>query len=203
MNASRRTEISRRSFLRRAVFAAAALPAGARAADETTVRLPFENGERELVKYPQKRALIRLTSRPPQLETPFAVFNDGAITPNDAFFIRYHLAGSPPARELLTADAFRVQVLGKVKTPLKLSVEELRAQFEPVEITAVNQCSGNSRGFFQPRVPGGQLGHGAMGNAKWKGVRLKDVLDKAGIKAGAKQVVCNGLDTPPAPKVPD
>jgi DMSO/TMAO reductase YedYZ molybdopterin-dependent catalytic subunit len=201
MTAPRSSDLSRRSFLRRAVLAAAALPAGLRAAE--TVMLPFENGERELVKYPQKRALIRLTSRPPQLETPFAVFNEGAITPNDAFFVRYHLAGAPPARELLTADAFRVQVLGKVKTPLKLSVEELRVQFEAVEITAVNQCSGNSRGFFQPRVPGGQLANGAMGNAKWKGVRLKAVLEKAGLAADAKQVLFNGLDAPPAPKVPD
>ncbi|MEO6740855.1 MAG: molybdopterin-dependent oxidoreductase [Chthoniobacteraceae bacterium] len=200
MNAPRVSEISRRSFLRRAAFAAAALPAGLRA---ETVTLPFENGERELVKYPQKRALIRLTSRPPQLETPFAIFNEGAITPNDAFFVRYHLAGSPPARELLTADAFRVQVLGKVKTPLKLSVAELHAQFEQVEVIAVNQCSGNSRGFFQPRVSGGQSANGAMGNAKWKGVRLKDVLEKAGLAADAKQVLFNGLDTPPAPKVPD
>ena len=202
MNPPRVSEISRRSFLRRAAFAAAALPAGLRAVDEK-VTLPFENGERELVKYPQKRALIRLTSRPPQLETPFAIFNEGAITPNDAFFVRYHLAGSPPARELLTADAFRVQVMGKVKSPLKLSVEELRTQFEQAEVIAVNQCSGNSRGFFQPRVPGGQLGNGAMGNAKWKGVRLKDVLEKAGLAADAKQVLFNGLDVPPAPKVPD
>ncbi len=202
MNAPHFPEISRRTFLRKAALAAAAFPVGVRAAEET-VTLPFENGERELVKYPQKRALIRLTSRPPQLETPFAIFNEGAITPNDAFFVRYHLAGSPPARELLTADAFRVQVLGKVKTPLKLSVEELRTQFESVEITAVNQCSGNSRGFFQPRVPGGQLANGAMGNAKWKGARLKDVLEKAGLSPDAKQILFNGLDVPPAPKVPD
>ena len=202
MSAPRASEISRRSFLRRATFAAAAFPLGARA-DEKTITLPFENGERELVKYPQKRALIRLTTRPPQLETPFAIFNDGVVTPNDAFFVRYHLASAPPARELLTADAFRVQVLGKVKSPLKLSVEELRTQFEPVEVVAVNQCSGNSRGFFQPRVPGGQLGNGAMGNAKWKGARLRDVLEKAGLAADAKQVLFNGLDVPPAPKVPD
>ncbi len=190
--------LSRRDFLRTgALLAASPLLA------QDVVKLPFENGERELVKYPQKRALIRLTSRPPQLETPFTVFNEGITTPNDAFFVRYHLGGSPPPREVLTADAFRVQVLGKVKAPLKLSVEELRAQFEPVEVVAVNQCSGNSRGFFQPRVPGGQLGHGAMGNAKWRGARLKDVLEKAGLAAEAKQVLFNGLDAPPAPKVPD
>ena len=59
--------------------------------------LPFGNGERPLVGYPQKRPLIRLTSRPPQLETPFAVFDEGLITPNDAFFVRYHLGQHPTA----------------------------------------------------------------------------------------------------------
>jgi sulfite dehydrogenase len=60
-----------------------------------TVTLPFDNGERPIAKYPQKRPMIRLTSRPPQLETPFAVFNENVITPNDAFFVRYHLANIP------------------------------------------------------------------------------------------------------------
>jgi sulfite dehydrogenase (cytochrome) subunit A len=56
---------------------------------------------------------------------------------------------------------------------------------------------------FQPRVPGGQLGNGAMGNAQRKGVRLKDVLEKAGIAAGARQVTFNGLDAPLIPQTPD
>ena len=72
-----------------------------------TVTLPFENGERPLVKYPQKRPLIRLTARPPQLETPFAVFNEGVITPNDAFFVRYHLAGIPARASTRTPFASR------------------------------------------------------------------------------------------------
>ena len=72
-----------------------------------------------------------------------------------------------------------------------------------VELAAVNQCSGNSRGYFQPRVPGGQWSHGAMGNARWTGVRLKDVLDRAGVKAGAVQVRFNGLDEPVVPDAPD
>lgn len=162
--------------------------------------LPFENGARPLVKYPGKRPLMVLTARPPQLETPFSVFNESVITPNDAFFVRYHLANIPLE---IDADAFRIEVKGMVEKPLKFSLAELRSQFEPVEVVAVNQCSGNSRGFFQPRVGGGQLGNGAMGNARWKGVRLKDVLDKAGVKAGAKQVVCNGLDTAVMPQTPD
>jgi sulfite dehydrogenase (cytochrome) subunit A len=172
-----------------------------RGADDV-VELPFENGTRPLVKYPQKRPLMRVTARPPQLETPFSVFNEGAITPNDAFFVRYHLTNSPPPEDVLTPEKFRVAVKGAVKNSLSLSVEELR-KFEPVEIVAVNQCSGNSRGFFKPRVTGGQLGNGAMGNAKWKGARLKDVLEKAGLNAGAKQVTFNGLDAPAVPQTPD
>ena len=65
-------------------------PFGARAQGVTT--LPFANGERPLVRYPGKRPLIQLTARPPQLETPFSVFDEGVITPNDAFFVRYHLS---------------------------------------------------------------------------------------------------------------
>ena len=147
--------------------------------------------------------LMRLTARPPQLETPFAAFNEGVLTPNDAFFVRYHLTNAPPAEGLLKAEKFRVQIKGSVDTPLSFSVAELKSQFDPVEVVAVNQCSGNSRGFVQPRVPGGQSGNGMMGNARWRGVRLKDVLAKAGVKATAKQVTFNGLDAALLPQTPD
>jgi DMSO/TMAO reductase YedYZ molybdopterin-dependent catalytic subunit len=73
-------------------------------------------------------------------------------------------------------------------------VADLRTQFKPIEYLAVNQCSGNSRGLFNPRVTGGQLGNGAMGNARWLGVALKDVLARAEIKPSARQVVFDGLD---------
>ncbi len=168
-----------------------------------SVEMPFENGARELVAYPQKRPLIRLTSRPPQLETPMSVFAEGAITPNDAFFVRYHLAGSPPSRELLGGDAFRLSVEGHVQSPLSLGVAELARRFETAAVVAVNQCSGNGRGLFQPRVPGGQMGNGAMGCARWEGVRLSDVLKAAGVKPGARQVLLDGLDKPPTPGIPD
>ena len=164
-----------------------------------SITLPFENGERSLVSYPQKRPLIKLTTRPPQLETPLSVFNESVLTPNDAFFVRYHHAGSPP---LIDPQAFRLEVKGKVNAPLALTLAELK-KFEPVEIVAVNQCSGNGRGFSSPRVAGGQLGNGAMGNARWKGVPLKAILDKAGVQEGAKQVVFNGADNPAAETIPD
>ena len=168
------------------------------AADET-VTLPFGNGVRPLVVYPGKRPLIRLTTRPPQLETPFGVFDEGLITPNDAFFVRYHLAGIPLT---IDPDAFRLAVEGKVDKRLSLSLSDLKTGFEPVELIAVNQCAGNSRGFFEPRVPGGQIANGAMGNARWKGVPLKAVLAKAGVQAGAVQVSFKGLDEPVLPETP-
>jgi len=164
------------------------------AATASTLTLPFDNGVRELVAFPQKRPLILLTSRPPQLETPLAVFNDGAITPNDAFFVRYHWAGIPTSIDPAT---YRLQVGGNVNTPLDLSLVDLKGLGEAREIVAVNQCSGNGRGHFQPRVGGGQLSNGAMGNARWTGVPLKQVLDKAGVRAGSLQVVFDGLDHPP------
>src|SRR5687767_5201317 len=194
--------LPRREFLRTAAgFAATAIGAGLpwSGARGQSVTLPFANGARPLVQYPQKRPLLRLTTRPPQLETPFPVFDESVITPNDAFFVRYHLANLPLN---IDADAFRLAVSGEVRTRLQLSLADLRT-FEPVEIVAVCQCSGNSRGFFEPRVGGGQLGHGAMGNARWRGVRLRDVLDRAGVLAGARQVAFNGLDQPVGPGTPD
>src|SRR5271166_5508128 len=164
-----------------------------------TVSLPIGNGERPLVAYPGKRPLIRLTTRPPQLETPFSVFDEGVITPNDAFFVRYHLANIPLR---IDPDAFRLSVEGKVDNTLSLSLADLKTGFDPVELVAVNQCAGNGRGFFEPRVAGGQLANGAMGNARWKGVPLKALLAKAGVQAGAVQVSFRGLDEPVLPETP-
>src|SRR5438552_8360418 len=114
------------------------------------------------VAFPEKTELILLTDRPPQLETPIKYFRQD-ITPNDAFFVRWHLEGIPTTVDLRT---FRLNVSGHVRQPLKLSVDDLRSRFDPISIIAVNQCSGNSRSFFEPRVPGGQWKHGAVGNAK-------------------------------------
>jgi DMSO/TMAO reductase YedYZ molybdopterin-dependent catalytic subunit len=197
---------NRRQILKSAGAAALGLGAGtlgwpgrhAFAAD--TVTLPFANGERPLVTYPGKRPLIGLTARPPQLETPFSVFDEGIITPNDAFFVRYHLAGIPLE---IDPDAFRLEIKGEVGTPLSLSLQELKNGFPASEIVAVHQCSGNSRGFVDPRVGGGQLANGAMGNARWRGVPLKTLLEKAGVQAGAKQVTFAGLDGPVIPETPD
>ena len=153
--------ITRRNVLHgtTAVLASGALGASsALGLAANAVTLPFENGERPLVKYPQKRPMIGLTSRPPQLETPFSVFDEGVITPNDAFFVRYHLANIPYD---IDPETFFVEVKGKVDKPLKLSLADIK-KLPSIEIVAVNQCSGNSRGFMTPRVAGGQLANGAI-----------------------------------------
>jgi sulfite dehydrogenase len=192
--------LDRRELMKRAGATALATGFGSASAFALdTVTLPFDNGERPLVKYPQKRTMIGLTSRPPQLETPFSVFNDGAITPNDAFFVRYHLAGIPLD---IDPDKFALQIKGKVDLPLTLSLKDIKA-LPAVDLVAVNECSGNSRGFSNPRVAGGQLANGAMGNARWRGVALKVVLDKAGVQQGARQVTFGGMDGPVMETTPD
>ena len=194
--------IDRRGFLQSSGLLVAGATLGrslARAADGLTTQ-PFANGQRALVAYPQKRPLIVLTSRPAQLETPFSVFNESLLTPNDAFFVRYHHSNHPTS---VDPASFRLRVRGKVNAALDLSLDNLKRLAPTVELTAVNQCSGNSRGFFNPRVNGGQLGHGAMGNARWTGIPLRAVLEKAGVATGARQVSFNGLDTPLIEASPD
>ncbi len=84
-----------------------------------SARLPFANGQRPLIAYPQKRALLVMTERPVQLETPFHIFNDTVFTPNDAFFVRWHLADVPTS---VDGTAFRIRVHGRVKRPLELDL---------------------------------------------------------------------------------
>jgi len=168
---------------------------------EESVVLPFVNGGRNLVKnFPQKGAMVLQRTRPPLLETPFEVFDQGVFTPNDRFYVRWHLANIPDA---VDPGSFRLNVHGHVKQSMSFTLDDLVRKFKPFEIAAVNQCSGNSRGFFAPRVAGGQWANGAMGNALWRGVSLKALLDRAGVKAGAVQVRFNGLDTGILPQTPD
>ena len=195
-----RSLLSRRGFLAHA-GGAGLMGLFGTSAWAATVELPFVNGRRDLVtNFPQKSVMLLQRTRPPLLETPFEVFDHDVFTPNDRFYVRWHLANIPTEVDPAT---FRLTLRGHVGQPIQLTLDELVRNFKPFEMAAVNQCSGNSRGFFSPRVPGGEWANGAMGNALWKGVRLKDVLDRAGVKAGALQVRFNGLDTGVVPQTPD
>ena len=139
---------------------------------------------------PGKLPLVKRTWRPPNYETPVRVFAE-AFTPNEAFFVRYHLAGIPR----IDPAQWRLAVGGDAAaSPFELDLAGLRSGFETVEVAALCLCSGNRRGLAEPHVPGVQWGHGAMGNARWRGVRLRDVLARAGLRADALEVAFDGAD---------
>jgi DMSO/TMAO reductase YedYZ molybdopterin-dependent catalytic subunit len=156
---------------------------------------PYWNSIGPYISEPQKAPLILLTDRPVQLETPREYFRT-VFTPNDAFYVRWHLSGIPNSVDLKT---WRLNIEGNVKRTIALSLAELIHNFKPVSVAATNQCSGNSRSRLQPRVPGAQWGNGAMGNAMWTGVPLRELLDRASIKEGSIQVQFQGLETGPGP----
>lgn len=181
---------TRRRFLG---TAGAAILAPRTALADNTVKLPLPGGPDEraiTTTFPQKGALILQRTRPPLLETLMEVFDRSVFTPNDQFYVRWHWSGIPNE---IDVNGFRVTVHGNLNRTLSLSLDELLA-LPQMELAAVNQCSGNSRGYFQPRVPGAQWSNGAMGNARWTGVSLKAVLERAGVKAGAVQVRFSGMD---------
>ena len=191
--------ITRRRFLAAATVTGALSSPVASAQKLVELPLPGGPDTRPITTaFPQKGPMILQRTRPPLLETPFDVFDKGTLTPNDQFYVRWHWAVIPTSVE---TDKFSLAVHGHVNHPLSLSLQDV-LELPRVELVAVNQCSGNSRGFFEPRVPGGEWANGAMGNACWTGVRLKDVLDKAGVKPGAVQVRFKGMDEPVVAEAP-
>jgi DMSO/TMAO reductase YedYZ molybdopterin-dependent catalytic subunit len=147
---------------------------------------------------PGKKPLIRLADRPPNYESPLEYLRT-PITPNDQFFVRYHLADIPEVK----VETYRIKVGGDAANgQAELTFDDLK-KFPAVEVVAVNQCSGNRRGLSQPHVAGVEWGYGAMGCARWKGARLKDILDKVGVKKECIEVGFNGADGPAVDKTPD
>jgi DMSO/TMAO reductase YedYZ molybdopterin-dependent catalytic subunit len=198
--------VDRRFFLQGlggAIAGPAILSRTALAAERAPLASGLPEGEYDtavMEALPGKRSLIKLTTRPPNFETPVSYFGT-PITPNAAFFVRYHLAGIPPRIDL---QEWKLEIGGEgVNRPIQLSLAELQSGYEQVTVTAVCQCSGNRRGLSTPHVPGVQWGLGAMGNAVWRGPRLKDVLAKAGLKQGVVEIVADGADGPVLITTPD
>ena len=198
--------LNRRTFLGSTVAASAAvagnlpLPTTVAAAGlDLPAALPEGvRGSAVLDALPGKKPLIKLSYRPPNYETPLEYFRT-AITPNDAFFVRYHLSVIPE----VDAKTWKLAVGGDgANGTAQITLDDLKAM-PAAEVVAVNQCSGNRRGLFEPHVPGVEWGYGAMGCARWKGARLKDVLDKVGLKKEAIEIVFGGADGPPVDKTPD
>ena len=136
-----------------------------------------------------KREMLVRSARPEDLEMPISGFSD-YITPIERFFVRSHVY--TPRIEI---SQWRLTVGGDVTSTIALTMDDLR-RLPSVELVSVLECAGNGRGFYEPSVPGLQWGHGAVGNARWRGVRLADLLKRAGVKPSAKHVLFNGADTP-------
>ncbi len=136
-----------------------------------------------------KRDMITLSARPEDLEMPLTGFSD-YITPVEHFFVRTHVY--VPTVKL---DEWRLNVTGEVGTPLTLTMDDIR-KMPAVEMVAVVECAGNGRSLYNPPVPGLQWTNGSVGNGRWRGVRLGDVLKRAGIKQTAIEVLFDGADQP-------
>ena len=181
--------MKRRDFLKTSLVASAAA-LGTSPLSAATTHQPNDSRKVSDMAFPEKRPLITYSDRPPLLESPRSTFARG-ITENDEFFVRWHLPDIPTH---IDPDKYSININGLVEKELSISLKELKNDFEQVEVTAVVQCGGNSRSAFTP-IPGGiQWGSGAMGCAKWKGVRLRDLLKKAGLKKDAHWIGFNGLE---------
>ena len=147
---------------------------------------------------PGKKPLIQLADRPPNYEAPLEYLRT-PITPNDQFFVRYHLSDIPEVK----AETYKIALGGDgANGTAELTLDDLK-KMPAVEVVAVNQCSGNRRGLSKPHVAGVEWGYGAMGCARWKGARLKDVLEKIGLKKEAVEIFFAGADGPAVDKTPD
>jgi DMSO/TMAO reductase YedYZ molybdopterin-dependent catalytic subunit len=110
------------------------------------------------------------------------------LTPNELFYVRSHFY-TPSIQE----GPWRLQVEGDVERPLSLTLSELK-QMPPASVVVTLECAGNGRAFFEPPVAGIQWRHGAVGTARWTGVRLRDVLRQAVLESGAGHVWLDGAD---------
>jgi DMSO/TMAO reductase YedYZ molybdopterin-dependent catalytic subunit len=133
-------------------------------------------------------SLIPRETNPDNLEFPFATLKD-IVTPNDLFYVRNHFTAPN-----VDAKTFRLKVGGAVQKPLELSLDQLQ-DMPSKTLTATLECAGNGRAFLNPKTKGVQWELGAVSTAEWTGVPLAVVLEKAGVKKGAVDVVLEGADT--------
>ncbi|HVT02146.1 MAG TPA: sulfite oxidase [Thermoanaerobaculia bacterium] len=141
-----------------------------------------------------ERHMLQMNGYPQNAETPLNLLTD-YITPNELFFVRSHWVPRMP--DLKT---WRLTIDGEVDHTTVLSLADLR-KMPQAEATCVLQCAGNGRALHAPVVPGVQWAYGAVGNARWRGVRLRDVLARAGVRDTARHLHLFGSDDPPG-KVP-
>jgi DMSO/TMAO reductase YedYZ molybdopterin-dependent catalytic subunit len=140
-------------------------------------------GQEEVAK---SRLIVR-SPRPQDLETPAHLLNTW-ITPNDLFYVRSHFY-----TPTIDAAAWTLEIDGEVEKPLKLTLADLRRLPSATAVVTL-ECAGNGRAFYDPPLAGVQWEKGAVGTARWTGVRLRDVLQAAGLKPAARHLWLDGAD---------
>jgi sulfite oxidase len=184
--------LSRRALLARAIGGTAGL-----LLTHGFVRGP-RRGQAADDRVSKDKPLIVRVPRPLDAETPVEAFRSW-LTPDHQVFVRSHFGPPPP--DVAQPSVWRLRVRGLVDRSLVLTLADL-GQFEAVSMTAVLQCSGNGRAFYRPHTPGVQWEQGAVSNVQWAGVRLRDVLERAGIKPDAHHVQLQGADRPVSDRTP-
>src|ERR1700674_4637440 len=179
---------SRRNFLKQ-------ISAAALAASATPSILTWAHPQGHSVDFPGEDGMILRSFRFIDLETPVAHFNTW-LTPVPHFFVRNHM--HEPSE--LDPKDWRLSIGGEVEKPLTLSLAEL-SKLETHSVVNTLGCAGNGRSLYRPQVPGVQWGKGAVSTARFSGPRLRDVLQRAGVKITGKHVMFRGLDEVPG-KVP-
>jgi sulfite oxidase len=180
MVSSRRGAMTGSSLLTLGVAMAAA-PLVAKFAGELISPAAAQAPVTEVLRMDGKAALVLLGDRPLVAEPPEPLLDD-AVTPAEKMFVRMNGRIPEPVAD---PAAWRFRIEGEVNTPLDLSVAELQARFPVVTLQLQMECGGNGRAQFQPQTRGNQWTNGAISNAEWTGVRLRDVLNAAGLKPGA------------------
>jgi DMSO/TMAO reductase YedYZ molybdopterin-dependent catalytic subunit len=140
----------------------------------------------------EKAELTLLGDRPVNMETPPHLLDDD-LTPAARFFVRNN--GLPPSGLDSSDASWRLRIDGEVDNELDLSITDLKQQFETIDLDLVVECGGNGRAFYQPAASGNQWTFGAVGCARWTGVRLRDVLAAAGLKQSAVHTAHYSADT--------
>ncbi len=182
-------------------IAAAAMTSPVLAGESTVLPGELPSGTKQVLRFvnlPDKRRMLELSIRPPNYETPIDAFTE-TVTPNERFFVRYHLDRIPMAGDL---DDWTLDIGGDaVARPLRLKMTDL-LDMPSAEVLSVCQCAGNRRGLSQPHVAGLQWGEGAMGAALWRGPSVGQILQLCGLKTDAVEIWAMGADRSTMPGVP-
>ncbi len=154
--------------------------------------IPIGLADYSLGQLPGKRLGMRvLNDNPINAETPAHLLDD-LLTPNDVFFVRNN--GTPP--ETFDLKNWNLVIEGEAAQSKKsFSLEQLKNDFPKYSYNLTLECGGNGRSEFNPPAKGNQWSTGAVGCARWTGVRLRDVLEAVGIKSNAKYIGYYGKDT--------